>query len=214
MWNWKASVGKESSRVEKQPTVWQEPTAATCLMGASLTRTYRELRTLKVKKKIQPINGEWIGWKVLKGRDTNSQSMWKMFNILRHQRDGNLNYFEMPAHFSQVSIIKKTNKGRWDASVGKGACCQAWWSEFNPQNPYDRRRELAPLVALWSPHVCCRMGKTHIYTQYVHSAIHICIYTYIHACVLFVENERSRMITKSCEDVGGASLFFDGGIVN
>lgn len=182
--------------------------------GGITDQNIQRTQNVKSEKKIQPINGEWIGWKVLKGRDTNSQSMWKMFNILRHQRDGNLNYLEMPAHFSLVSIIKKTNKGQWDASVGKGACCQAWWSEFNPQNPYDRRRELTPLVALWSPHVCCRMGKTHIYTQYVHSTIPICIYTYIHACILFVENERSRMITKSCEDVGGASLFFDGGIVN
>lgn len=171
--------------------------------GGITDQNIQRTQNVKSEKKIQPINGEWIGWKVLKGRDTNSQSMWKMFNILRHQRDGNLNYFEMPAHFSQVSIIKKTNKGRWDASVGKGACCQAWWSEFNPQNPYDRRRELTPLVALWSPHVCCRMGKTHIYTQYVHSTIHICIYTYIHACVLFVENERSRMIKKNLVRMSG-----------
>lgn len=53
--------------------------------------------------------------------------------------------------------------------MGKGACCHAWLSVFNPWNLHDGRRELTCMSYLLSPHVelAC-----------MHEPKHVQIYTY------------------------------------
>lgn len=53
--------------------------------------------------------------------------------------------------------------GRWgsqDGSVSQGACCQAWRSEFDPQDPQDTSKEPTPEVIFWPPHACFGMQTT------------------------------------------------------
>lgn len=46
------------------------------------------------------------------------------------------------AVFCDFSVYVFSMKGKdWlDGSVGKGACCEAWQPEFDPQLPYDGKR--------------------------------------------------------------------------
>lgn len=52
----------------------------------------------------------------------------------------------------QMNHQKTRMRGWHNGSEGQGACCQAWWSKFNPWDPHDGRRKLIPTNSLWHPY--------------------------------------------------------------
>lgn len=58
-------------------------------------------------------------------------------------------------------------EGQWNGLAGKGACCQAQWSEFDLQKPHSGRRKLTPLHCL----LTATCGPWRMY-PYIHSTPH------------------------------------------
>lgn len=74
-----------------------------------------------------------------------------------------------------LHLWKLSALGWQDDSVGKGACCHVWQTEFNPLNPHGGKRKPIPTVVIWPSSIpwAHRQTDTHIHA-------HICICTCSH----------------------------------
>lgn len=70
-------------------------------------------------------------------------------------------------NFKQIWILKvEVFKGRQDVSVGKCACHQVWWPQFNSQCPHVKGESWLLPVVHWPPHMCCGLPvNIHSYLQ-------------------------------------------------